>query len=504
MKERPQCRISGPTDSGSAVATRKDTSPRPSRAATGSSVAVSTAIAESGDGEQQNAHIERRSSPQRAHSTVRVDRADRRGRAQSAELRRESATAETFVRSGFYTPGHHSPNGRLGVTGAAVRTNSKARGTDQVAAMCASALCRRPPPFKTLPSAVMGGKYNIGRFLGRGASASVWEVLHDSNARFAVKVFDQGRDRNQAKREMRVLSRLQHPNVLEAVEIIESSLHCHLVCELVDGESLRAFAQRQPLHRLEESIAQKFYNQVVDGVHFCHERLVVHRDLKLENLLLNCSEAQVKIIDFGFATQVASKDAKLKAFCGTPSYMAPEIIRGENYSGFATDIWALGVVVFALLCGVLPFVGRNELQLYAKIRRGALWLPESLPELPRRLIRSMLRIDAVGRPSVGTVLQNAWLLGDTTGGSDTSTACVSDSHTSDHLAAHSFVSSSNETVCSAMGDGRFGASQCANVRESSDLCIKADAFPSFNEGLECSGPIVQPSHMRRPCTAGGN
>merc|ERR1712093_761789 len=109
---------------------------------------------------------------------------------------------------------------------------------------------------------------------------------------------------------------------------------------------------------------------------------------KLENLLLDVSHENVKIIDFGFAAQVVSKEAKLRAFCGTPSYMAPEIIRGEGYSGFAADVWALGVIIFALLAGVLPFAGRTEMQLYAKIRRGCYVCPDSLGEMPRRLIRS--------------------------------------------------------------------------------------------------------------------
>jgi len=123
----------------------------------------------------------------------------------------------------------------------------------------------------------------------------------------------------------------------------------------------------------------------------CHDRLVVHRDLKLENLLLTKETENVKIIDFGFATQVGSRETKLKAFCGTPSYMAPELIRGEGYSGFAVDVWALGVVVFALLCGSLPFVARTEMQLYAKIRRAIFTTPDALDELPRRLVRGILR-----------------------------------------------------------------------------------------------------------------
>lgn len=270
---------------------------------------------------------------------------------------------------------------------------------------------RCPIPFKTLPSTVFGGKYAIGRYLGRGASASVWEATHtDSKLQVAVKVFDQGcRDKKQAHREMKILTRLRHPRILEVFEVSETTLCAQLVCELINGESLRCFAQRQPFHRLNEPLAQRLYRQVVEGVSFCHDRLVVHRDLKLENLLLDRSVNNLKIIDFGFAAQVASKEVKLRAFCGTPSYMAPEIIRGEGYSGFATDVWALGVVAFALLAGMLPFAARTELQLYSKIRRGHFACPEGLCDLPKRLIRAALRMDPTARPTSATILHHDWV-----------------------------------------------------------------------------------------------
>lgn len=286
---------------------------------------------------------------------------------------------------------------------------------EHLAALAAqtSPMQRQPAPFKALPSVLFGGRYGAGRYLGRGASASVWEAKHsDTSLRVAVKVFDQGsKDMRQAHREMRVLSRVQHPRILEAFEVVETSLCAHLVCELVDGESLRSFAQRQPGHRLSETVARHLYQQVVEGVSFCHERLVVHRDLKLENLLLDSAKETVKIIDFGFAAQVQSKDTRLRAFCGTPSYMAPEIIRGEGYIGFATDVWALGVVIFALLAGSLPFAGRTELQLYAKIRRGAFAFPDTIPELAKRLIKAALRIDASTRPASTAILRHPFVTG---------------------------------------------------------------------------------------------
>jgi len=252
------------------------------------------------------------------------------------------------------------------------------------------------------------------KFLGRGASASVWEAIRsDNHQRVAVKVFDQGqRDKRQAHREMKVLARVRHPRILEAFEVVETPRLAHLVCELVDGESLRAYAHRQPCHKLPEQAARQYYRQVVDGVNYCHDHMVAHRDLKLENLLLDKSREGVKIIDFGFAAHVPNKETKLKAFCGTPSYMAPEIIRGEGYSGFAADVWALGVVIFALLSGTLPFAAKTEMQLYARIRRGSFTFPDgSFGEIQKRLIKGVMRKDAAARPSTAALLQHAWVAG---------------------------------------------------------------------------------------------
>lgn len=330
----------------------------------------------------------------------------------------ESLARQAFqrVRSAAILPvGDVSPT-------AALRTARQSCGVSEAAPVVGmlSAVSAELPPFKSLASSLFNGRYSIGRFLGKGASASVWEATRsDSQQSIAVKVFDQGqRDKRQAHREMRVLARVQHPRVLEAFEVIELPKHAQLICELVDGESLRAFTHRQSSRKLSDAVARRLFQQVVEGVSFCHDCLVVHRDLKLENLLLDKRHEHIKIIDFGFAMQVASKETKLRAFCGTPSYMAPEIIRGDGYSGFAVDVWALGVVLFALLSGTLPFTGRAEMQLYAKIRRGQFSLPDCIGESPKQLIRAAMRMDFASRPSSSSMLRSSWITGRTESSSE--------------------------------------------------------------------------------------
>ena len=102
---------------------------------------------------------------------------------------------------------------------------------------------------------------------------------------------------------------------------------------------------------------------MVEGISYCHSRNVAHRDVKLENILLNDNKNEVKLIDFGFSTCIPS-DKKLKLFCGTPSYMAPEIVSKQEYCGPPADIWALGILFFALLCGKFPFRGESDKELY--------------------------------------------------------------------------------------------------------------------------------------------
>ena len=104
------------------------------------------------------------------------------------------------------------------------------------------------------------------------------------------------------------------------------------------------------------------FKQVVSGIEYCHARCITHRDIKLENVLLN-AEMNVKIIDFGFSTCIPN-DKRIKIFCGTPSYMAPEIVNKTEYCGPPADIWALGILLYAMLNGCFPFRGANDKDLY--------------------------------------------------------------------------------------------------------------------------------------------
>lgn len=115
---------------------------------------------------------------------------------------------------------------------------------------------------------------------------------------------------------------------------------------------------------------------MVEGIRYCHNRSITHRDIKLENLLLD-DDKNVKIIDFGFSTCIPN-DKRVKIFCGTPSYMAPEIVNKTEYCGPPADVWALGVLLFTMLCGCFPYRGATDAELYAKISSSDYKIPSDL------------------------------------------------------------------------------------------------------------------------------
>lgn len=271
---------------------------------------------------------------------------------------------------------------------------------------------------------LVGGKFSMQRYLGKGTSAQVWEALDGAkNERVAIKVFDKSKGNwpsrsKQAVREAKLLQTLSHPAIVKVYDTFDAPMKFHIIMELVAGGSLRELLMKQPSPGLGEATSHDLFEQICGGVRFCHGRNIVHRDLKLENIICEAATGNAKIIDFGFALQLRSSDQRLRVFCGTPSYMAPELIMGKEYSGFCADMWALGVVLYGMLVGRLPFEGQTESQLFAKIRRGSFRFPEGFGDLPQHLISNILRIDAPSRLTAAQAYQHRWVNLNFNGSSD--------------------------------------------------------------------------------------
>ena len=202
--------------------------------------------------------------------------------------------------------------------------------------------------------------YRIGRVLGKGAFGKVSLAMHKlSEQLVAIKSMSketlQNEDdqRRRTKLEMGILKQCNHPNVVRLFDTFETSKHICFVIELCSGGDLFSYIKKR--RRLKEDVARFFFKQLVEGLAYIHHaKKVVHRDIKLENILLDAT-GNVKICDFGVSRQLNTGRERMKEQCGTPAYIAPEILMDEGYHGFKVDMWSAGVCLYAMLIGSVPF-----------------------------------------------------------------------------------------------------------------------------------------------------
>lgn len=203
--------------------------------------------------------------------------------------------------------------------------------------------------------------YVLEKCIGQGAYAKVYKAVYlPTDARIAIKLYMKSKAQDKLrqksiKREIKILSKLKHENIVRFIDCFSTSENVYLVVELVDGTSLYELLKKQSNRRISESSARSIIKQVLLGLKYCHNRCVAHRDIKLENVII-AKDGSVKLIDFGFSTCIPN-EKKIKMFCGTPSYMAPEIVQRKEYCGPPVDVWAVGILLFVLISGRFPFRG---------------------------------------------------------------------------------------------------------------------------------------------------
>ena len=269
------------------------------------------------------------------------------------------------------------------------------------------------PPVSEPPSKDPLSGYTLGVTLGQGSFAVVHKAVSKATALpVAIKTYaksrliDETRKRN-VHFEAQILSGLKHRNIVKLVEKIETKTHIYLVMEYIEGLNLQDLLKNKDKKRLNDAEAKEIFSQIIDGVSYLHENNVAHRDLKLQNVLLDAS-GTVKITDFGFAMETNGSE-KVKMYCGTPSYMAPEIVERAEYRLFPADIWAAGVLLYAILCGELPFAGLNDRELGRRIVSGRVSVPAWVNSHAREMIEAMLTVDPLVRPIARTVKGFQWL-----------------------------------------------------------------------------------------------
>ena len=268
--------------------------------------------------------------------------------------------------------------------------------------------------------------YKFGRLLGEGAYAVVRLAYKKSEGKnYAAKIYDKAKlfdehRRNSVCREVMLMQKLKHESVVEFSEAFETDHHVYLIMEYVSGKSLHDYLKRQrasPSNKTEfdqtlsETESKRIVKQLLQCLHYLHDQGITHRDIKLENILLD-QKNNIKIIDFGFSTRYKPQK-KLKLFCGTPSYMAPEIVSRIEYLGPPADIWATGVLLFCLLNGFFPFKGQTDAELYRKINRGSFKLIRSdLSDDCLTVLKEMFNVNPESRLSAAELLQENWFLSD--------------------------------------------------------------------------------------------
>ncbi|KAK8961207.1 CBL-interacting serine/threonine-protein kinase 11 [Platanthera guangdongensis] len=262
------------------------------------------------------------------------------------------------------------------------------------------------------PKQLILGKYELGRLLGYGATAKVYLARNlNTGQSFAIKCFSKHRISKTSLsthvfRELNV-RRLRHPNIIRLHEILASRSKIYFILDLVKGGDL--FARLLRTGRLPDDLCRRYFRQLISAVGYSHSRGVFHRDLKLENLLLD-ENGDLKISDFGLsavASQIQS-DGLFHTLCGTPAYVAPEILAKKGYHPAGVDIWASGVILFVLAVGYLPFNDTNLMAMYRKIYRGEYRLPKWVsPEL-RHLIGRLLDTNPGSRITVEEIVAHPW------------------------------------------------------------------------------------------------
>ena len=264
--------------------------------------------------------------------------------------------------------------------------------------------------------------YKIGVTLGQGAFGKVKLAtkLCDNGNRneYAAKFIDKSQmddldDVERIYRESAILTSLKHPNIIRLYEVLDTAQWVLIIMDYANGGELKEFIASKPNNILPEHIACDIFNSTLNGLEYCHRRKVIHRDLKLENILID-TNGTIRIADFGLSATIQF-GKQINTSCGTPSYIAPEIIRGDfakhndsKSNGAECDIWSLGVILFSMICGFLPFEAPNIRLLYNKICKADCVIPRYVSLESKQLIEGMLTVDIEERITLSQIRNHKW------------------------------------------------------------------------------------------------
>ncbi|XP_052395631.1 serine/threonine-protein kinase MARK1 isoform X3 [Carassius gibelio] len=254
------------------------------------------------------------------------------------------------------------------------------------------------------------GNYRLLKTIGKGNFAKVKLARHVLTGReVAVKIIDKTQlnptSLQKLFREVRIMKVLNHPNIVKLFEVIETEKTLYLIMEYASGGEV--FDYLVAHGRMKEKEARAKFRQIVSAVQYCHQKRIVHRDLKAENLLLD-ADMNIKIADFGFSNEFII-GSKLDTFCGSPPYAAPELFQGKKYDGPEVDVWSLGVILYTLVSGSLPFDGQNLKELRERVLRGKYRIPFYMSTDCENLLKKLLVLNPGKRGSLDQIMKDRWM-----------------------------------------------------------------------------------------------
>lgn len=246
------------------------------------------------------------------------------------------------------------------------------------------------------------GNYEIRGLIGVGSAGNVYLAMHKLCSRMVALKFVPGQRDDQLMREIEMMKKCRHPNVTEIYETIEKSAGTYIAMELGESGHLGSYVESRPLT---ESEVKRLFQQMVSGIVHIHEMNIVHRDLKLENVLVS-RQGDCRISDFGLSKQIDTPGRHTA--CGSPAFVAPEVAKREDYSTKA-DVWSLGVILYFMSVGTLPFTDSSVTGVLRKIIEDPFNIPETMSPVLADLLQKMLEKDPEHRISINEVLSDPWL-----------------------------------------------------------------------------------------------